>query len=174
MSEFKSNRQELLPAARHASVNYLTQGPRPSDEDRAWTKVYDSVEREPATAREVVKQLESDPEIKQSRLALLILAKQTVRRHEAEEAHRQRVAALARRTLVAVVSAPLRLFSSGTTFAMNIADPQAKKEPAKTRALSLKRDADFAAAKERFDRSATDESLATHSDSADSARTKAA
>ena len=56
MSEFKSNRQELLPATRHASVNYLSQGSRPSDEDRAWTKVYDSVDREPATAREVVKQ----------------------------------------------------------------------------------------------------------------------
>ncbi len=61
MSEFRVNRQEVLPAVRPDRTSYVPQGPRPTDEDRAWSQVYDSIDQEPSTAREVVEQLESDP-----------------------------------------------------------------------------------------------------------------
>ncbi len=154
MSEFRSNRQEILPATHASSAHHWSRAYLPTDEERAWTKVYDAVDREPATAWEVVKQLESDPQIKQDRLALLILAKQTVRRHEVEEDRRQRTAAFIRHAIAAAFTGPFRLirdaFSSGANLAVEVAVPPSKKAPAGSRALALQREPDFAVPKSRF------------------------
>lgn len=153
MSEFHVNRQEVLPAVRPIRTNCLPQAPRPTDEERAWSRIYDLIDQEPSTALEVVEQLEADPQIRQGRLALLILAKQSVSRHETTEARRQRRAQVVRH----VLGAPLRLargmFASSALLAADVALPPQPRELATTRTGKLKRAPDFAKPGARFRKS---------------------
>lgn len=134
--------------------------PRPSrrtaEEDRAWARLYAGV-GEDATAEEVVKQLDADPQAKHSHLALYLRARTTLRERKAAEVRNQRIGAFVRSVVTVLVIGPLRLLrsllSSGTDVAVEMLPP-ARRDPAKVRVSALTRDPEFARAAERFTASA--------------------
>jgi hypothetical protein len=62
-----------------------------SEEERAWVGFYKRVGRDPAIATEVMAQLESDPEMKRTHLALYLCCKESLRRHKARQARNKRI-----------------------------------------------------------------------------------
>ncbi|MEQ1804827.1 MAG: hypothetical protein ABL900_05565 [Burkholderiaceae bacterium] len=127
------------------------------EEERAWALLYASVGRA-FTAEEVVKQLDTDAQARQSHLALYLRARTTLREHKASEARNQRIAALVQSALRSVVTllviGPYRLlrsvlYSGAAVVAVELL-PTASRRPAKGRASTLKREPDFARADERF------------------------
>ena len=71
------------PRSRRSSIE--------TEEERAWVGFYRRVGRDPAIATEVIAQLESDPEMKRSHLALYLCCKESLRRHKARQARHQRI-----------------------------------------------------------------------------------
>ena len=62
-----------------------------SEEERAWVGFYQRVGRDSAIATEVMTQLESDPEMKRTHLALYLCCKESLRRHKAHQARNKRI-----------------------------------------------------------------------------------
>jgi hypothetical protein len=129
---------------------------RTAEEDRAWAQLYASV-GQAATAEEVVKQLDADPQSKHSHLALYLRARTTLRERKAAEVRNQRIGAFVRSAVTLLVIGPLSLLrsllSSGTDVAVEMLPP-ARRDPAKVRVSALTRDPEFARAAERFAASA--------------------
>lgn len=122
------------------------------EEDRAWSQLYTAI-GQPSTAEEVVKQLEADPQAKRTHLALYIRAKTTLREQKAVDARNQRIGSFVRTALALVVLGPFRWLRSFRSFAAGVAVetlPPVRREPARSRANSLRGDPDFAPAKDRF------------------------
>ena len=71
-------------------------------EDRAWALLYARVGR-PFTAEEVVKQLDTDAQARQSHLALYLRARTTMREQQAAEARNQRIGAVLQSVVRSVV-----------------------------------------------------------------------
>jgi hypothetical protein len=125
---------------------------RSPEEDRAWARLYSDIGR-PATAEEVIRQLDADPQAKQSHLALYLNAKATLRRSKAVEARNQRIGAFVRTVIAFAIVAPLRLLRSGLSGSADVAVemlPPVRREPAGTRARALRSDPDFAKTREHF------------------------
>ena len=61
------------------------------EEERAWVGFYQRVSRDPAIATEVMIQLESDPEMKRTHLALYLCCKESLRVHKARVARNKRI-----------------------------------------------------------------------------------
>jgi hypothetical protein len=126
------------------------------EEDRAWALLYASVGRA-STAEEVVRQLDSDAQARQSHLALYLRAKTTLREHKAAEARSQRIGAVVRWVMRPAVTlliiGPIRLLrsllSSGTGVAMGMLPPVSRRS-AKERVGTSKKEPTFAGTAKRF------------------------
>lgn len=66
------------------------------EEERTWVDFYRRVRSDAVLAAEVLAQLERDPEMKHSRLALYLSCKETVRRDKARHARHQRIGSFVR------------------------------------------------------------------------------
>jgi hypothetical protein len=133
-------------------TNVPTQNRRCADEYLAWTSLYGAI-GEAATAAEIVKQLDADPQSKHDHLALYIRAQTTLRKQKVADDRNRRLGAFVRLVLTSVVQKPARTVKSvlSTTAAIGVeALPPVRREPAKARVEALRGDPDFAHDKDRF------------------------
>jgi hypothetical protein len=71
------------PRAKRSGTEY--------EEERAWVSFYQRVGNDLVLATEVLSQLESDPEMKRSHLALYLCCKESMRTHKARQARNKRI-----------------------------------------------------------------------------------
>ena len=124
-----------------------------SEEERAWVGFYQHVGRNPAIAGEVLVQLESDPEMKRSHLALYLCCKESLRQHKARQARNKRIGQFVRWLCVGLFIQPLRdlqkLWRHGGDIAVECL-PEVAKEPAVAQVRRLAREAEFQTARSTF------------------------
>lgn len=140
--------------------------PRPStiesEEERAWVAFYRRVGRDPAIASEVMAQLESDPEMKRTHLALYLCCKESLRRHKAQQARNKRVGQFVRWLCHSLFVQPWRSLQEGWREGSDLVVeclPEATKEPAVAPVRRLARNAEFLTARTGFDQQAADPPL---------------
>jgi hypothetical protein len=127
------------------------------EEEKAWVGFYKRVGNDPALATEVLTQLDSDPEMKRSHLALYLCCRESLRTHKARQARNQRIgqfvrtlcAGLAARLLVQWPQALRQSLRRGGDIAVECL-PETGKEPAKARARQLIQEPAFAKAQAEF------------------------
>jgi hypothetical protein len=126
-----------------------------ADEGRAWSQLYTAIGR-PATAEEVVRQLDADPQSRRDHLALYIRARTTLRERRLAQARSQRIGAFARHALALVVMGPFRLLrgalGSGARVAVDALPPLRTQRgmPARNASTALHRGPGGATAKDRL------------------------
>ncbi len=124
-----------------------------TEEERAWIGFYQRVGRDPVIANEVLAQLESDPEMKRTHLALYLDCKESLRRHKARQARNQRIGVFVRRLCHGLFVRPWRNLQSvlraGSDLAVECL-PQATKEPAVARIGRRTQEAKLATARTAF------------------------
>ena len=81
-----------------------------SEEERAWVGFYQRVSREPAIATEVMIQLESDPEMKRTHLALYLCCKESLRQHKIRQVRNKRIGQFVRWLSHSLFVRPRRMF----------------------------------------------------------------
>lgn len=133
---------------------------RPSlehEEERAWVSFYKRVGNDLALATEVLAQLDSDPDMKRSHLALYLYCKESLRTHKARQARNKRIGAFVRwfcsglftQLLVQWPSAWRRSLRRGGDIAVECL-PEIGKEPAIAKARQLTQEPTFATAQADF------------------------
>lgn len=125
-----------------------------TEEERAWVGFYQRVGHDPATASEVIAQLEDDPEMKRLHLGLYLRCRQSLRRHKERQARHKRVGQLIRawsRVLFVGPVQALRAALGGSRDLLLESLPQPKAEPAAAQARRLARRAEFAATRAEFE-----------------------
>ncbi|MDE1544091.1 hypothetical protein PTW32_01575 [Dechloromonas agitata] len=125
-----------------------------SEEERAWVGFYRRVGRDPAIASEVLAQLESDPEMKRSHLALYLCCKESLRQHKARLARNKRIGQFVRWLCIGLFIRPLhslqKMWRQGSDLAVECL-PEVAKEPAVTQGRRLARETEFMTARTVFD-----------------------
>lgn len=138
--------EKSRPRARRAGIAQA--------EERAWIGFYRRVGSDPAIAAEVIAQLDADPELKRTHLALYLSSRESLRRHKARAARHQRVGQFVRGLADTLLVRPLRgianLLGHGAALAVACL-PETAKEPARAQARRLTRDPAFAAARADFE-----------------------
>lgn len=113
------------------------------EEERAWITFYRRVGQDTAIATEVLAQLEADPEMKRSHLALYLCCKESLRMHEALQARNKRIGQFVRwlchGLFIAPARALLRALHLGSDLAVECL-PEPAKEAARTEAQLLRDD----------------------------------
>ena len=144
MSQERSNR----PRSKRFGVDY--------EEERAWVSFYRNVGN-PAIATEVMNQLESDPEMKRTHLALYLRCKESLRTQKARQARNKRIGQFVRMLSNAVFVVPViaiqRLLRQSGDIAVECL-PEVRKDPAVRQVGRLIREPDFAQAQTAFDNQA--------------------
>src|SRR5574338_572614 len=92
-----------------------------SEEERAWVGFYQRVGRDPAIATEVMAQLESDPEMKRTHLALYLCCKESLRQHKARQARNKRIGQFVRWLCHGLFVQPLHSLQKGLRHGSDIA-----------------------------------------------------
>jgi len=150
-----------------------------SKEERAWVGFYQRVGRDPAIATEVLTQLESDPELKRSHLALYLCCRESLRQHKARQARNKRIGQFVHWLCIVLFIQPLRglqkLWRHGSDIAVECL-PDGAKEPVVAPVRRLARKAEFQATRTAFEQrtaaSATEQVPAsTETQAAPSAKT---
>ena len=139
------------PRSRRSSIE--------TEEERAWVGFYQRVGRDPAIATEVMAQLESDPEMKRTHLALYLCCKESLRRHKARQARHQRIGQFVRRLCHGLFVQPWRSLQTGIQHGRDVAVeclPDVAKEPAVAQVHRLAGDAEFATAHAAFEQQAAE------------------
>jgi len=120
-----------------------------AEEARAWVGFYRRAAADPEIAAEVLAQLESDPEMKRTHLALYLRCRESLRRDQARQARNQRIGQFVRWLGHAVLIQPLaglrRSLRHGADMAVACLPP-AVEEPAQAQLRRLAQDAEFASA----------------------------
>ncbi|WP_407277558.1 hypothetical protein U5817_12905 [Aromatoleum evansii] len=138
------------PRSRRSSIE--------TEEERAWVGFYRRVGRDPAIATEVMAQLESDPEMKRTHLALYLCCKESLRRHKARQGRHQRIGQFVRRLCRGLFVQPWRSLQTGLRHGRDVAVeclPEVTKEPAVAQVHRLAEDGEFATAHATFEHQAT-------------------
>lgn len=120
------------------------------EEDRAWVTFYRRVGHDVTIASEVLTQLEADPEMKRTHLALYLCCKESLRSHKARQARNKRIGQFVRWLCSGLFAAPARLLRRGGDMALECL-PETAKEPAGPQVRRLTREAEFARAQASFD-----------------------
>lgn len=163
--------EKSRPPPRRASLE--------SEEERAWVGFYQRVGRDPAIASEVLAQLESDPEMKRSHLALYLCCRESLRQHKARQARHKRIGQFVRWLCVGLFIQPLRalqkLWRHGSDIAVECL-PDVAKEPAVAQVRRLAREAELQTARTTFNQrtaasSAEQAPASTETQAAPSAKT---
>lgn len=123
------------------------------EEERAWGGFYQRVGRDPAIATEVLAQLESDPEMKRTHLALYLCCKKSLRQHKARQGRNKRIGQFVRWLCHGLFIRPLRglreTLGHGSDIAVECL-PEVGREPAVAQVRRLAREAEFATARTAF------------------------
>lgn len=130
-------------------------------EERAWVSFYKRVGNDLALATEVLSQLESDPEMKRSHLALYLCCKESLRTHKARQARNKRIGQFVRwlasglftRLFLQWPQALQRSLRRGGDIALECLpdiDKDVGKEPALAKAGHLTREPSYATAQADF------------------------
>ena len=133
------------PHAKRAGVEF--------EEERAWINFYRRVGHDTAIATEVLAQLEADPEMKRSHLALYLCCKESLRMHKALQARNKRVGQFIRWLCHGLFVAPTRALRRALHRGGELAAeclPQTVKEPAVPQVRQLTREPEFAQAHTDF------------------------
>lgn len=159
--------EKSRPRPRRASLE--------TEEERAWVGFYQRVGRDPAIASEVLVQLESDPEMKRSHLALYLCCRESLRQQKARQLRHKRIGQFVRWLCVELVIQPLRdlqkLWRHGSDIAVECL-PDVPKEPAVAQVRRLARKAEFQTARTTFNqRPASSAPASTEAQAAPSAKT---
>ncbi|MHB1332303.1 MAG: hypothetical protein ACYCY1_06870 [Sulfuriferula sp.] len=122
------------------------------EEEKAWVSFYRRAGN-PAIATEVMNQLESDPEMKRTHLALYLRCKETLRTQKARLARNKRIGQFVRMLSSAMFVAPVitvqRLLRQSGEIAVECL-PNVTSEPAARRVRSLTKEPEFAQAQSEF------------------------
>lgn len=124
-----------------------------SEEERAWVGFYRRIGRDSAIATEVMTQLESDPEMKRSHLALYLCCKESLRQHKARQARNKRIGQFVRWLCHGLFVRPLHTLRTGLRHGSDIAVeclPEVVKEPAVAQVRRLARETEFNTAHTAF------------------------
>lgn len=132
-----------------------------NEEEKAWVSFYKRVGNDLALATEVLAQLDSDPDLKRSHLALYLRCKESLRTHKARQARNKRIGAFVRwfcgglftQLLVQWPSAWRRSLRQGGDIVAECLPEigrDAGKEPAMAKARQLTREPTFATAQADF------------------------
>ena len=122
-----------------------------SEEERAWVGFYRRVGRDPAIATEVMAQLESDPEMKRTHLALYLCCKESLRQHKARN---KRIGQFVRGLCHGLFMRPLRSLQKALRHGSDITVeclPDVVKEPAVPQVRRLSRETEFTKAHTAFE-----------------------
>ena len=137
--------EKSRPRTRRSSIEH--------EEERAWASFYQRVGSDPIIADEVMAQLESDPEIKRTHLALYLCCKKSLRQHKARQARNKRIGQFVRWLCHGLFIRPLRglreTLGHGSDIAVECL-PETVKEPAVAQVRRLAREAEFATAHKTF------------------------
>ena len=128
-----------------------------SEEERAWVGFYRRVGRDPAIATEVMTQLESDPEMKRTHLALYLCCKESLRQNKIRQTRNKRIGLFVRWLCHGLFVSPLHGLRKGLVHGSDIAIeclPEVAKEPAIAQVRRLAREAEFGAARTAFEQQA--------------------
>ena len=125
-----------------------------SEEERAWVTFYRRVGHDATIAAEVLTQLEADPEMKRTHLALYLCCKESLRSHKARQARNKRIGQFVRWLCTGLFAVPARLLRRGGDVALECL-PETAKEPAAHQVRRLTREAEFTRAQAAFDPKAT-------------------
>ena len=98
MSPEKS--EKVRPRAKRFVVEF--------EEERAWVSFYRRVRHDATLATEVLAQLEADPEMKRTHLALVLCCKESLRGHKARQGRNKRIGQFVRWFCHGLFAAPLR------------------------------------------------------------------
>ena len=120
------------------------------EEERAWVTFYRRVGHDVTIAAEVLTQLEADPEMKRTHLALYLCCKESLRSHKARQARNKRIGQFVRWLCSGLFTAPARLLRRGGDMALECL-PETAKEPAAPQVRRLTREPEFARAQASFD-----------------------
>ena len=137
--------EKSRPRTRRSSIEH--------EEERAWASFYQRVGSDPIIADEVMAQLESDPEIKRTHLALYLCCKKSLRQHKARQARNKRIGQFVRWLCHGLFIRPLRGLRETLGHSSDIAVeclPETVKEPAVAQVRRLAREAEFATAHKTF------------------------
>lgn len=122
------------------------------EEEKVWVGYYRRVV-DPAVAVEVMSQLESDPDMKRTHLALYLRCKESLRTQKARQARNKRIGQFVRMLFNAVFVVPViamrRLLLRSGDLAVECL-PEVSKEPATRRVGQLSKKAEFEQAKTTF------------------------
>lgn len=91
------------------------------EEECAWMDFYRRVGREPAIATEVLAQLDDDPEMKRTHLALYLRCKQSLRVHQHRQTRNQRIGQLVRWLCHGLFVAPVQALHRALNFGGDLA-----------------------------------------------------
>ena len=119
-------------------------------EERAWVTFYWRVDHDATIATEVLNQLEADPEMKRTHLALYLCCKESLRSHKARQARNKRIGQFVRWLCNGLFTAPARLLRRGGDMALERL-PKTAREPAANQVRRLTREPEFARAQASFD-----------------------
>jgi hypothetical protein len=128
-----------------------------SEEERVWVGFYRRVGRDPAIATEVMAQLESDPEMKRSHLALYLCCRESLRQHKVRQARNKRIGQFVRWLCHGLFVKSLRGLQRALRHGRDIAVeclPETAKEPAVAQVRRLARETEFGTARTAFDQQA--------------------
>ena len=128
-----------------------------SEEERAWVGFYRRVGRDPAIATEVMAQLESDPEMKRTHLALYLCCKESLRQNKIRQTRNKRIGLFVRWLCHCLFVSPLHGLRKGLVHGSEIAVdclPEVTKEPAIAQVRRLAREAEFGTARTAFEQQA--------------------
>jgi len=122
------------------------------EEEKVWIGFYRRVGN-PAIAAEVMHQLESDPEMKRTHLALYLRCKESLRTQKGRQARNKRIGQFVRMlsntVFVTPASAILRLLRHGGDMAVECL-PEVRKDPAVRQVSRLTQEPEFAQAQAAF------------------------
>lgn len=123
------------------------------EEEKAWIGFYRRVGN-PAIAAEVMQQLESDPEMKRTHLALYLRCKEALRTQKARQARHKRIGQFVRMLFSIMFVAPVIAIQKALRQSGDIAVeclPEVRKEPAARQVKGLAQETEFAQARSEFD-----------------------
>ncbi|MCB2019448.1 MAG: hypothetical protein KDG44_01465 [Burkholderiaceae bacterium] len=147
------------------------------EEERAWITFYRRVGQDTAIATEVLAQLEADPEMKRSRLALYLCCKESLRTHGALQARNRRIGQFVRRLCQGLFVVPAHALRRAVHLGGDIAVeclPESAQEPAAPQVRQLTQEPEFAQAHSAFAAQATLPTQAAEVTPSRSSRSKAA
>lgn len=142
------------------------------EEEKAWVTFYRRVGHDATIATEVMSQLEADPEMKRSHMALYLSCKESLRSHKARQARNKRVGQFVRwlchGLFVRMPLAVRRGLRQGGDLAVECL-PETIREPAMPQVRQLRRRGEFAQARSAFDAQAASSTAATATTEPDAA-----